>query len=176
MQFTDRGIAALKPKPERFEVWEDGRTGLGVRVSPKGRKSWVYMYRHGGKPRRMGLGTYPAISLASAHVKHARAKELLAKGADPGAQQIERNRAERNAETVVDLIEEYLEKWAKPRKRSAAEDERVLHKDVLPAWGKRKAKEAPISSLTWPPITPESSSETRFSIFPPRSTTPRCRG
>ena len=31
MRFTDRGIAALKPKTERFEVWEDGRTGLGVR-------------------------------------------------------------------------------------------------------------------------------------------------
>jgi integrase len=141
MRFTDRSIAALKPKAERYEVWEDGRTGLGVRVSPKSRKSWIYMYRFAGKARRMGLGTYPLVSLASAGVKHARAKELLAEDIDPGARQVERKRAERTAETVADLIDEYLEKWARPRKRSANEDERILRKDVLPVWGKRKAKD-----------------------------------
>ena len=141
MRFTDKGIAALKPKSERYEVWEDGRTGLGVRVTPKGRRSFVHMYRFDGKARRMTLGTYPVVGLASARVKHASAKEQLSKGIDPGAQQIERKRAERNAETVADLIEEYLEKWARPRKRSADEDERKLKKEVLPLWGKRKARE-----------------------------------
>ena len=68
MRFTDRAIAALKPKAKIYEVWEDGRTGLGVRMSPKGRKSWNYMYRFNGKARRMTLGTYPAVSLASARV------------------------------------------------------------------------------------------------------------
>ncbi len=141
MRFTDRSIAALKPKATLYEVWEDGRTGLGVRVSPKGRKSWNYMYRFNGKARRMTLGTYPAVSLASARVKHASAKELLAKGTDPGALHVEKRRAERLAETVNDIAEEYLEKWARPRKRSAGEDERILNKDVLPAWGTRKAKD-----------------------------------
>ncbi len=87
MRFTDRSIAALKPKTERYEAWEDGRTGLGVRVSTKGRKSFVFMYRFNGKPRRMTLGTYPAVGLASARVKHASAKALLEKGIDPGAQE-----------------------------------------------------------------------------------------
>ena len=141
MRFTDRSLKALKPQAERYEKWEDGQTGLGIRVSPKGRKSWIFMYRFNGKARRMGLGTYPAISLASAHVKHAKAKELIDKGTDPGAQQVERKHAERMAETVADLIEEYLEKWARPRKRSASEDERQLRKDVLPVWGHRKAKD-----------------------------------
>jgi integrase len=141
MKFTDKSIKALKPKAERYEVWEDKRSGLGVRVSPKGRKTWVYMYRFGGKARRMGLGTYPAVSLASAHVKHAQAKLLLDKGIDPGAQELEKKQIERDAETVADLAEEYLEKWARPRKRSAGEDKRILKKDVLPAWGKRKARD-----------------------------------
>ena len=141
MRMTDRGIAALKPKAERYEVWEDGRTGFGVRVSPKGRKSWMFMYRFDGRARRMSLGTYPAVSLASARVKHATAKALLEKSVDPGAQQVERKRAERTAETVADLVEVYLEKWARPRKRSAHEDERILRKEVLPVWGRRKAKD-----------------------------------
>ena len=99
------------------------------------------MYRFAGKARRMTLGTYSAVSLASARVKHANAKELLAKGADPGALHVEKRQAERQAETVTDIAEEYLEKWARPRKRSAGEDERILRKDVLPVWGKRKAKD-----------------------------------
>jgi integrase len=138
---TDRGIAALKQKAERYEVWEDGRTGLGVRVSPKGRKTWVYMYRHGGKARRMTFGTYPSVGLAKARVRHSRARELLEQGTDPGAQQIEHKRAEGSATTVSDLIDEYLDKWAKPRKRSAGEDERILRKEAEPAWGRRKAKD-----------------------------------
>ncbi len=141
MRLTDRGIAALKAKAKRYEVWEDGRTGLGVRVSTVGRKSWVFMYRFNGKPRRMTLGTYPAVGIADARVKHARNKADLEKGIDPGAAEVEGRRAERSAETVAYLVEEYLERWAKPRKRSAAEDERTLRKEVVPLWGNRKAKD-----------------------------------
>ena len=140
MRFTDRGIAALKPKAERYEVWEDGRTGLGVRMSPKGRKSWIYMYRFDGKARRMTLGTYPNLSLASARVRHAKAQEQKEHGVDPGAGHVEQRRAERSAETVEELVEEYLEKHARPNKRSADADERALRKEVLPTWGHQKAK------------------------------------
>lgn len=141
MRFTDRSIAALKAKADRYEVWEPNRTGLGVRVSPAGRRTFIYMYRFQGRPRRMTLGTYPAMGLGTARVKHAQAKAALEKGADPGAAHVEQRRAARQAETVKDLADEYLVKWAKPRKRSAAEDERILNKDVLPEWGKRKAKD-----------------------------------
>ena len=75
MRFTDKGIVALKPKAERYEVWEDGKTGLGVRVSTRGRKSWIYMYRFGGRARRMTIGTYPPLTLANARVLQAKAKE-----------------------------------------------------------------------------------------------------
>ncbi len=68
MRFTDRSIAALKPKAKLYEVWEDGRTGLGVRMSPKGRKSWNYMYRFDGKARRRRkagkVGTICIVSTA----------------------------------------------------------------------------------------------------------------
>jgi integrase len=141
MRFTDKGVAALKVEAERYEVWEDGKTGLGVRISPKGRKTWVYMYRFDGKPRRMTIGTYPVLTLANARVKHANAKADLERDIDPGAKETERKRAERAAETVAELVEIYLEKWARPRKRSAAEDERTLRKEVLPLWRGRKAKD-----------------------------------
>ena len=138
-RFTDRSIAALRPKPARYEVWEGG--GFGVRVSPRGVKTWVWVYRFAGRPRRMTLGTYPAMRLVDAHYRLAEAKKLLAQGVDPGDRVVAERQAERDAETVEELVERYLIEWARKKKRSADEDERQLRRDVIPAWGKRKAKD-----------------------------------
>jgi integrase len=142
---TDIGVHKLKPKAQRYEVWEDGRTGLGLRVSPNGRKVFIFMYWRDGKARRMTLGVYgdgpDQLSLADANVKHAEAKKARSEGRDPGSETVVAHQAERDAETVGDLIDLYLEKWARPRKRSAGEDERILNKEILPQWGTRKAKD-----------------------------------
>jgi integrase len=138
-RFTDKSIVALRPKTERYEIWEGG--GFGIRVSPRGTKAWVWVYHFAGRPRRMTLGTYSAIGLADAHIKLADARKLLERGIDPGDREVQTRRAERAAETLTELAEAYLDKWARPRKRSASEDERILRKDVIPAWGRRKAKD-----------------------------------
>jgi integrase len=140
MKFTDKGLQALQPQKARYEVWEEGRTGLGLRISPKGRKSWVWMYRYNGKARRVSFGTYPQVGLADVHVRLASAKKQLSGGVDPGASMAVTRQEERDAESVSELAELYLEKWARPRKRSASEDERILRRDVLPLWGDRKAR------------------------------------
>ncbi len=89
----------------------------------------------------MTLGVYPRISLATARARYGKARELLEeKGRDPGAEQINTKRARRDALTVGDLADEYLEKWAKPRKRSWKEDERKLKQDVCPVIGHKKAE------------------------------------
>src|SRR5262249_4744699 len=132
-RFTDKGIAALKPKDKRYEVWEGG-SGFGVRISPKGRKTWVWMYRFQGKARRMQFGTFPTVSLPTARLRHAQALKMLDHGQDPGAAALEEKKAEREAFTVKQLVDEYLERpWA-PRSpvagakgiRSFTEVKRVL--------------------------------------------------
>jgi integrase len=139
MRFTDKGISALKPKGDRYEVWEGGRSGFGVRVAPSGRKSWIFMYRFGGKARRMTLGAYPAVPLASARVKFAESKRKLEQGEDPGALAKAEKRSEREASTVRQLVSEYLERSAKGL-ASYREVKRILERDAVPAWGNRKAK------------------------------------
>lgn len=136
-RFTDKSIEALRPKGVRYEVWEGG--GFGMRVSPGGTKSWIWVYHFEGRPRRMTLGAYPAMGLADAHLKLAQARKLLKAGVDPGDREVQRRRSDREAQTVADLVDTYLEKWARPHKRSADEDERILRKDVIPVWGRRKA-------------------------------------
>jgi integrase len=125
-------------------MWEGG--GFGVRVSPRGVKSWILVYHFNNRSRRLTLGTYPPqgkppMGLADARIAVANAKKLLEQGVDPGEKAVTQHKAERDAETVEEMVEEYLVKWARPKKRSADEDERILRKDVLPAWGGRKAKD-----------------------------------
>jgi integrase len=141
LKLTDRSIDALRPRPTRYEVWDDGRKGFGVRVTPRGAKSFVWLYHFDGRPRRLTFGAYPRLSLADAGVKLAEAKNLLAKGIDPGSRAVAERDAERRAETVEELVASYLDRYARVRKRSASEDERILRKDVLSRWARRKAKD-----------------------------------
>lgn len=139
MAITDVQVRNLKPKARRYVVW-DGE-GFGVRVGPSGKKAFIFMYRFDGKPRMMTLGKYPKMDLATARLKKAEAEEKVSKGEeDPGETATITKRVNREAPIVAELVEEYLEKWAKPRKRSWQEDERILKFDVVPVWGNLKAK------------------------------------
>lgn len=139
-KLTNRAVKLLKPRRERFEVWDSSTPGFGVRVSPAGRRTFVYLYRFEGLARRMTLGVYPRMGLATARARCAEARELLVeKGRDPGAELVKGKRARRDAPSVKDLADEYIEKWAKRRKRSWKEDERLLNSNVLPLIGRKKA-------------------------------------
>jgi integrase len=138
-KLTDFQIKNLKAKDKRYTEW--GERGLGVRVTPNGVKTFIFKFRFDGKVRWMTLGTYPELTLADAHEAHADAWKVLRQGINPGAKAINERKEERDAPTVAALADEYLEKWAKPRKRSWREDARILQKDILPSWGHRKAKD-----------------------------------
>ncbi len=139
MKFTDRQVLNLKPRAERYEVWET--RGLGLRISPAGVKSWVFMYRFKGKLRRATLGKYPTVSVGRAHTLHSLALEQIEKGVDPGKVQVQARRTELNAPTVSDLAEQFVEKHSKAKKRSWKVDEKTLEREILPTWGRRKAKD-----------------------------------
>lgn len=120
-------------------VWAKGLAGLGIRVTPKGTKSFVYKYDIDGQDRWLTLGQYPKLSLAEALKKYGEALEKIEAGDDPAEENVKLNKANRKALTVRQLADEYIEKYAKPRKRSWQEDERILDHDVLNAWGNKKA-------------------------------------
>lgn len=141
MQFTEKFVQALKSKSKRYDIREKSGDGFGMRVATSGEKSWIFFYSFEGRKRRMTLGSYPALTLADARKKHRDALRLLEKGKDPGLEKQSQKIDARLSLTVEDLITEYIEKWAKPRKRSWEADKRLLNKDVKSIWGKRKAKD-----------------------------------
>ena len=60
--------------------------GLYLYVSPSGTKSWVFMWTRGGRRREMGLGAYPAVSLAKARQKALGCRNAVQDGRDPIAE------------------------------------------------------------------------------------------
>lgn len=139
MQFEDRTIKSLKPKNIRYDFREKSGNGFAIRVFPSGEKSWIFLYTFEGRKRRLTLGNYPAMSLAKARQAHRDALSILTIGKDPGLiKKNEKNEA-RDSSTVNGLINEYIEIWAKPNKRSWEEDKRILMRNIEPIWGKRKA-------------------------------------
>lgn len=57
--------------------------GLYFKVTKTGRASWILRYRNNGRPRDMGLGPYPAISLAEAREQTIELRKQIAQGLDP---------------------------------------------------------------------------------------------
>jgi len=134
-KFTDKQIKALKAKEKTYDLREGTGEGFGIRVLPSGTKSWFTIYRRGQEKVRLSLGQYPAVSLAKARERHGEIRDLLKQGKDPS--QLRRDK--KAADSVDGLIDDYLERYAKAKKRTWQEDERILKKDVSSAWGKRKA-------------------------------------
>jgi integrase len=132
-------VKNLQPKDKSYVVSDDN--GLYVRVSPGGKKTWLYIYSLDGKRRWYKLGTYPDMGLKEARDELSNARRLVDREKDPAAEKVKARAERKTAPTVKELVKEYLEKWAKPRKRTWKEDERILFKDVVPKWGKRKAKD-----------------------------------
>ena len=137
MKFTDAKIRGMDAKKTRKVVFE-GTTGLGLRVAPTGRKTFVYMYRIKGRQTMLTLGKYPQISLAKARSMMAQGREKISKGIDPARVIKEQKIATKTAPTVEDLVVEYIKRYAQVRKKSWREDERCLNREVVSVWGNRK--------------------------------------
>lgn len=141
VKLTDLLIRNQKPGKTRQEYWDEAFTGgsFGVRVTPRGEKSFILMYRFSGRLRRLTLGKYPLLSLSQARKKAREALGQVAQGNDPAA---EKSLA-RKAQTFEELANLYIERYAKTKKKpkSIHEDRRILKADLLPAFGTTKAVE-----------------------------------
>jgi integrase len=140
-KFTDTQIKALKPKNKRYPLYDAGSKGFGIRVEPTGRKTFFFEYRFGGRNRIMTLGKYPTITLSMARSQAAQAREKVERDVDPGLERSIKKHTDRNAFTVKELACEYMERHAKPNKKSWEKDQGMLNRDVIPALGSKKAKD-----------------------------------
>lgn len=128
---TDRSIPKLKPKHTRVEYFDRALPGFAVRVTPKGVKTFVFLYRVNGKLRRLTLGSYPDVGLAEARGQARQALQKTSVGRDVAAE-----KQTAKAHTFDALAHLYLEKHAKRKKRSWRDDARMIRQE-LDVWSGR---------------------------------------
>lgn len=60
-----------------------GRAKPYLNLTATGARSWVFLYKFGGRQREMGLGSLDAVPLARARELATDARQVLAEGRDP---------------------------------------------------------------------------------------------
>jgi integrase len=138
LRLTVRSIASLRPTDTRVDYFDDALPGFFLRVTPTGIKTFGVIYRHAGRKRRFTIGTSDKWSLADAR-DHAR--EAIRASAKDKRDMAAEKRDDRQAETFGELAEQYIARWARKRKRSWPEDQRIVDTYLNPRFRNVRATE-----------------------------------
>jgi len=140
MKFTDTFIKNLKAdtfiknlKAEKEWVEKIEATGLGVRVTPNGNKSWFYRFTFNGKRCKKSLGKYPASSIKQAREHLLNAQTLKEKGINP----IEHSKQEKlkHKNTVKALILSWYTNYIEKHRKQPKQAKQQIDADIIPLFG-----------------------------------------
>ena len=132
IELAAKTLTELNPiDGKRSEYFDASLPGFSVRVSPSGKKTFCVLYRSGRRLRRYTIGRTPPLTLAQARKAARAALAEATMGGDPASGKTK----DRRAPSFSEMAAEYLERHAKPNKRSWKEDARRIHRTLLPAFG-----------------------------------------
>lgn len=139
-------VRDAKPSDKEVIVWDDRIAGFGLRVTPKGAKTYIYKHRIGrGASAPLRKPTIGPADGKGADIKAlneaARATALewqavVKAGGDPARARQEIS----TAPDFADLCDLYMERHGSTKK-SASEDQRRIDKIVKPQLGKLRARD-----------------------------------
>jgi len=116
MPLTDIAIRNAKPRAKPYKLGD--ALGLFLLVQPTGGKFWRVKYRVDGKEKKLGIGTYPEVSLGEARKRRDDAREMMAGGKDPSREkQRSKVRAKLEADNTFSAISA---EYCKKRRRDGA--------------------------------------------------------
>jgi integrase len=118
-------------KAGRIDYSDTRVAGLTLRIGTKS-KVWTFRYRFDGKRSRLVIGRAGDVSEANARAKATEYEEMIRQGRNPAIVT-----AKIQERTVLWLVGEYINKHAKPNKRSWKEDKRILDRELVPVLGSR---------------------------------------
>ncbi len=154
-RLTDMTVKQRPPDEGYLELWDDLTPGFGLRISPRGKRTFNIQTRVAGKQFRRSIGTFPAITLKEARAEAKRLLDEAAQGIDTVAME---NARQTEAERQADEAQRETERAKKNTVRAVSEEfmadygeklvtgheyQRKFDEEVLPHWGHR-----PIDSIT----------------------------
>jgi hypothetical protein len=142
IRLTKSAIDALRTSRSDVVYWDSGCPGFGVKVTPKGRKVFIVLYRTAGagsRLRKYTIGPYGRVTLHQARVAAQKIFAARLEGRDPAA---ERKEARRRivADRIEDLLEAFIAQHVS-QNRSAAEITRLLRREIGKPWAGKSVHE-----------------------------------
>jgi integrase len=142
IRLTKSAIDALPTSKSDVIYWDAGYPGFGVKVTPKGRKVFIVLYRTGGagsRLRKYTIGPYGRVTLHQARVAAQKVFAAKLEGRDPAAEKREAKRRI-EADRVDDLLEAFIAQRLS-QNRSGGEIARLLRREVGRTWAGRSIHE-----------------------------------
>jgi integrase len=137
-RLTKSTIDAL-PIPEKEIVfWDQTLPGFGLKITPKGRKVFIVLYRAGGggsQLRKYTIGPYGRITLHNARIEAQKILAARLEGRDPASEKVEARRR-LTADTVSEVIGLYA-KLHLSQRRSGREVMQILQRNLVDRVGSR---------------------------------------
>ncbi|MGQ0654615.1 MAG: Arm DNA-binding domain-containing protein, partial [Betaproteobacteria bacterium] len=106
---TDTEIKGLRPDTKPYQRADGG--GLVIEVMPGGAKVWRLRYRRAGRPEKLTIGHYPAVTLLKARQARADARVAIAEGRSPAREAQAVKQAQRDPGAGGQTLGEFAGYW-----------------------------------------------------------------
>jgi integrase len=137
IKFTKLSIASLPEASSGRDTYYDTKTsGLLLRVTTAGTKTFSFRRKLNGRAIRVTLGKFPGMTVEQAQQKAIELNGDVVKGINPS----DLKKEKRDEMTFSELEDTYIERHAKLHKKTWEEDQRMYTKH-LSHWSNRKLSE-----------------------------------
>ncbi|MDF2810506.1 MAG: hypothetical protein K0S56_1537 [Microvirga sp.] len=140
LKLTRRNVSGLQPAAKPVIWYDTDLRGFGLKIMPSGARSWIVEYRPGAGGRgvakkRLKVGG-DALSPEQAREAAEKLLASVALGKDPASDRS----AEREAMTVSDLLDMFVERHVEAKRKAASAEfyERTARLHIKPAVGSKK--------------------------------------
>ncbi len=138
-KMTVYGIESAEIREKRYEIPDGLLPSFYLSVMPSGHKSFCVRFRVKGVPKRLGLGSYPQVTLETARKAAREALGKVALGSDPSAEKKTSRRPDTVSgapQTIDQLVERFMARHVRKtlKPNTITSYEHILTKVVLPAW------------------------------------------
>src|SRR5271167_4296800 len=142
LRLTKSAIDGLPVLSKDVVYWDVGLPGFGVKVTPKGRKVFLVLYRlagAGSRLRKYTIGPYGRVTLAMARAQAQKIFAARIDGRDP-AEEKKQSRRRLVVDRVDDLVETFIREYVS-QIGTSRRISNLLRRDVIPHWGAKSIQE-----------------------------------
>jgi integrase len=143
IKLTKRVVEAADAGAGDQYLWDAEVKGFGLKITPAGRKVFVFQYRMGGrgaKTERYTIGEYRSpYTVDGARGEAVRLLAEVKAGRNPA--EAKRRTDSSRTQLFGDLAAAFIERHAKLNNRDWRKTEYLLRRDVLPFWATRPVRE-----------------------------------